>query len=252
MTTLVVDSKHLGPPESVWRSTAPLNALRSLGPLVGRRLVIVAPHPDDEVFGAGGLLQSALALRMPVALLAVTDGEASHPRAAMEQSLDVRSIRVGESQRALARLGWTQPDVTRMGLPDGHVSEFQHQLVDALSDLLRDGDVCVAPWVRDGHPDHDACGRAARSATGMRNVRLLEYLVWAWHWADPHGEDIPWRSCRRLELSRRMAARKRWATGVYVSQTSTGGIDRGEAVLPSQILRRFWRPFEVFITTGGV
>ena len=45
----------------------------------GTRAVIVAPHPDDEILGSGGLLQHLLALGRPLLLVSVTDGTASHP-----------------------------------------------------------------------------------------------------------------------------------------------------------------------------
>jgi hypothetical protein len=77
--------------------------------------------------------------------------------------------------------------------------------------------------------------------------RQLSYLIWAWHWADPMGTDIPWDRCRRLELTRRATARKRWATEAFRSQTEgTDPADDG-AILPPAVLRRFWRRFEVFV-----
>jgi LmbE family N-acetylglucosaminyl deacetylase len=48
-----------------------------------------------------------------------------------------------------------------------------------------------APWRHDGHPDHDAAGRAATIASAAAGAPLLQYLVWAWHWADPEGDDPP-------------------------------------------------------------
>ena len=45
----------------------------------GHRAVIIAPHPDDEVLGCGGLMQGLAALCRPIQLISVTDGSASHP-----------------------------------------------------------------------------------------------------------------------------------------------------------------------------
>ena len=57
---LVVDLENLGTPESEWRRSWRLSALASLGPISAKRIVVVAPHPDDELFGAGGLVQRAI------------------------------------------------------------------------------------------------------------------------------------------------------------------------------------------------
>jgi hypothetical protein len=66
-----------------WRSSRhlaelPLIDAQTLVP-AGSRAVIIAPHPDDEVLGCGGLLQLLAALERPILIISVTDGSASHP-----------------------------------------------------------------------------------------------------------------------------------------------------------------------------
>src|SRR5438132_9363197 len=39
------------------------------------RILFVAPHPDDESLGGGGLLQRAFAAQIPVRILFVTNGD---------------------------------------------------------------------------------------------------------------------------------------------------------------------------------
>ncbi len=59
---------------------------------------------------------------------------------------------------------------------------------------------------------------------------------------------MPWSQCRRLDLDRRQIARKRWATYAFTSQIRPcHSEERQEPLLSDSILRRFWRPFEVFI-----
>lgn len=216
-----------------------------------KRIVIVAPHPDDEVFGAGGLVQRALAEGIEVTILSVTDGEGSHPHLNAAQTCALVERRRRESGEALRRLGHARPIINRLHIPDSKVSLHRSELVGALSALLRPGDWCVAPWRHDGHPDHDVCGDAARRASELRDARLLSYLVWTWHWASPDDATLPWESCHHLQLSRRERARKRWATMAFTSQTSARDPQNSEEpVLPAPILRRFWRPYEVYIDEG--
>lgn len=245
--SFVVDSQHLGTSEGQWRRSP---HLRSPIPLVvpsGRRAWVVSPHPDDEILGCGGLIQALCDQGVDVRIVAVSDGEASHPAAA-EPECDLRGIRTREVRHALDRLGCGQVRVTRLRLPDGAIATRVDHLAQWLASDMSPGDLCLAPWQRDGHPDHDACGFAAARAAQWSGARLLEYVVWAWHWAHPDDEWWPWEDCRTLHLSRRSAARKRWATHAFVSQTRPlgGGHDR-EPVLPPAVMRRFWRPFEVFI-----
>ena len=53
---LIVDDHHPGTDERTWLGTSRLTELPRLSEWRPRRLVVVAPHPDDEVLGAGGLL----------------------------------------------------------------------------------------------------------------------------------------------------------------------------------------------------
>jgi LmbE family N-acetylglucosaminyl deacetylase len=245
---LIVDQEHRGTDESAWASCPQLRNLEPLRELHARRLVVVTPHPDDEVLGAGGLIQKALDEGVLVEVVAVTDGESSHPHSDVAAALDLSAIRARETETALRRLGWERPVVTRLGLPDGHVEENRLQLDMALSEILLPDDLCVAPWRFDGHPDHDACGESAMIAARSVGAKSLSFLVWTWHWADPFGSDVPWRNCRRLDMSRRARARKRWSTLAFESQISALGPNECDAaILPPNVLRRFWRPFEVFV-----
>jgi LmbE family N-acetylglucosaminyl deacetylase len=248
----VVDATHLGTPESVWRRSGHLDALPALEVGRPRKVIVVAPHPDDEILGVGGLLLSLVEDRIPVEILAVTDGEGSHPRGTAARVRNLRQIRTGESLVALGRLGLRAPSITRLGLPDGRVADYGDRVREALEDRGNEDDLWLAPWWLDGHPDHDACGRAASAIAGQLGARSLHYLIWAWHWADPSGEDLPWDRCRRLDFDRSSANRKRWSIEAFDSQIrplSPGAGD--EPVLPSAVLTRFQRSFEVFIE-GGV
>jgi LmbE family N-acetylglucosaminyl deacetylase len=246
--SLTFDEQHLGPDERTWASTLRSTDLRPLDALHVRRLVVVAPHPDDEVLGAGGLIQKALGEGVLVEVIAVTDGEASHPGSKVAPLLRLPDTRAQETDTALRRLGWQEPVITRLGLPDGRVSDRRSELDDALREFLLPDDLCAAPWRLDGHPDHDACGESALTAARAVGAKSLSYLVWTWHWAEPHGSVVPWDLCRRIDLSRRERARKRWATRAFTSQIEPlGPADADAAILPPPLLRRFWRPFEVFV-----
>jgi len=242
----VVDDVNLGTSEAAWAASPWLPGLARLDMATFTNVVIVAPHPDDEVLGAGGLVQKLCRLGADLEICAVTDGEASHP--AVDREV-LRRVRTDESTTALRRLGALGAMRSRLGFHDGDVAAHGAELTAALSRRLGPGSLCVAPWRRDGHPDHDACGSAAAAAVASTGARLLEYPVWAWHWADPAGHDLPWASCRRLDLDRRARARKRWATRAFRSQIQPfgPGPDRA-AILPAPVLRRFWRQFEVYIT----
>ncbi len=75
-----------------------------------------------------------------------------------------------------------------LGLPDGKLAENESRLADVLTDILAArpaGTWCAATWRGDGHPDHEAVGRAAAVAASRTGAVLLEYPIWMWHWLIP-------------------------------------------------------------------
>jgi LmbE family N-acetylglucosaminyl deacetylase len=244
----VVAPERPGPTESAWAASSRLAAVTPIEFPAADRVVVVAPHPDDEVLGCGGILRLLQARGCVLEACAVTDGEAFAGPVPSSATTRIRRIRTEESRNAAARLGLGDHRRVRLGLPDGDVAGHEDRLTDVLSRQADPGTVILAPWRHDGHPDHDACGRAAAAAAAGTGAVLLEYLVWAWHWADPEGDDLPWSACRRLAMDRRDAAAKRWATTSFRSQIRPYTSPTSLPVLPPAVLRRFWRPYEVFVT----
>jgi LmbE family N-acetylglucosaminyl deacetylase len=243
---LTVGPDALGTPEDLWRQSGWVEGLPDWAlPTAPRLIVVIAPHPDDETLGAGGLLQRFRRLGAAIEVVAVTDGEASHPGSTTTTPQRLAAIRAEERDLALSRLGIADAKVTALHLADGRVSDVVGGLTDALADRLRPGALCVAPWRHDGHPDHDACGRAASAASARAGAQMVEYLVWAWHWATPSGGELPAGRARRVELNDGEQARKRWAIEAFRTQLDALGDDG--PVLPPAILRRFLRRHEVVL-----
>lgn len=212
------------------------------------RAVIVAPHPDDEVLACGGLLQLLAGLGREVLLVAVTDGDASHPGSTLWPQERLRSERPTESALALAALGWPQAQWQRLQLPDGAVARHAEALRAMLEALLRPGDTVLTTWRLDGHPDHEACGWASAAASSSCGARLVEMPVWMWHWAAPGDARVPWHRARRLELPEDVLARKRAAAACFASQLhddpSTG---QGAIVAPGS-LQRLMQSSEIYFS----
>ena len=83
----------------------PVAPLATLVP-EGRGLVVVAPHPDDESLGCGGLIVQALADGRAVRVVIVSDGCGSHPNSKAYPHERLRALRESET---VAALWWRSP-----------------------------------------------------------------------------------------------------------------------------------------------
>jgi LmbE family N-acetylglucosaminyl deacetylase len=230
-----------GTPEAVWLPFLSELPHLDLSPLPSRA-VVVAPHPDDEVLGVGGLLALLADAGVAVSVVCVTDGEASHPGGSVAPDA-LAAVRVAETAAAVSVLGLTAP-VWHLHLPDGGRAALQRPLLEGLH--LDPEHWLIGPWSGDGHPDHEAVGVACEDIAARDGARLLAYPVWAWHWATPPAPELPWSRARRVDLPPEVRTRKQAALSSFVSQTAPQGpLPEDAPVLPQHVLDRFHRPYEV-------
>jgi LmbE family N-acetylglucosaminyl deacetylase len=188
---------------------------RALAPLVvapGTRLVVVAPHPDDETIGSGGLLQRVVETGGTARVIVVTAGDgfreaaaaaAGNPNPTRDDYRALGRMRAAELREAVGRLGLDPDDVVELGEPDGGLDDLsthawsrwtpfrapetgrgpfsgealyarlRKALVDARPTLV------VASDPDDLHPDHAAAGWLTSEIVEALEPRprLLTYLV---------------------------------------------------------------------------
>lgn len=239
-----------GTPLAAWNAWPGLAALPSwtaqdfVPP--GQRAVIVAPHPDDEVLGCGGLMSLLEAAGREVLLVAVTDGEASHPGSDHWSPARLAQVRPMETRNALAALHVANAHIVRAGLPDGQIEATAGALYKVMSQHLRPTDVVFCTWRRDGHPDHEAVGYVCARASAVAGAALIEVPIWCWHWASPGDPRVPWRRARQLPLDATTLARKHRAVRLFRSQTQADHQTSQPPVLAESTLARLLRPSEVF------
>jgi LmbE family N-acetylglucosaminyl deacetylase len=235
-----------GTAEEEWRSWRLLNELPVLDTSGWSSVVVVAAHPDDEVLGVGSLLAMLAATRVRLRLVAITDGEASHPGMDQVAAGKLAEQRAAETTTALGRLG-APAEIVRLRIPDTGVSRREPEVREALRELVSGFQVCLAPWDGDLHADHEAAGRAARRACAAAGTRLLSYPIWTWHWAHPRDSRVPWEAAVRVPLSSGAARRKRAAIDCFASQLRPRGPQR-PPVLPPDVIAHFVRDQEVLIS----
>jgi LmbE family N-acetylglucosaminyl deacetylase len=200
-------------------------------------LLVVSPHPDDEVLAAGGLIHSWAAAGRAVTVVSVTDGEAAFPR---WHGLDL--VRRDELKGALRKLCPTHVSVVRIGLPDGKVGQFANRVRNALLALIEPRMTLIAPYERDGHCDYEAIGKICIALARSHGLALARYPVWSWHHSDPGSfVDTRWV---RFVLSYEARRAKARAVQCFASQLHP---PRAPPAVPRAVLSHFERPYEAFI-----
>ncbi|MPY92314.1 MAG: PIG-L family deacetylase [Acidimicrobiia bacterium] len=228
-----IDPTRLGPPEGAWLTELRRRRVRRWLPPALRRLVVVAPHPSDETLGAGGLVSLLHRRGWEITVLALTDGEAAQGGGA---GLGERR----RSEQAAALECLAPVALERLSLADGRLGEVE-DLAQLIGPSLCPDTLCVAPWPKDGHPDHEAAGVAALAAAEARGATAAFVPIWAWHWQAPGEADFLGRASI-VPLDDLARLRKAAALAAYRSQIRPLG---REPTLPDHVLTRFSRPFEV-------
>lgn len=208
-------------------------------------LVVIAPHPDDETLGCGGILAWAARRDVLRHVVFLTNGEQSHPGA----SQDVTSIRRHEAITASAHLGLAPTQLSFLGLPDSGLlalaADARQWTVHWLRCLAAERPPCVflvtAPT--DAHGDHRAAFSLARDATrDVKGLRLMTYPVWSWLLAEVPA---PLNGVR-IDIGEYRGAKTR-ALRAYASQQGRGLLDASGFTLPQELLSHVNNDTEVLL-----
>jgi len=191
------------------------------------RLLVFAPHPDDETLATGELIQLALASGAAVRVVFATDGDNNPwPQRWVERRWRIDGAsrarwgarRRSEAEAALAALGVPSGGARFLGWPDSGLTDALERDNSAVDTLAREiaefaPSHVAMPSLHDRHPDHGALRVLVELAleTSPARVERLGYVV---HGREPDSGD--WR----LPRDEARHARKLDALMAHASQTS--------------------------------
>ncbi len=159
-----------------WMRSRALPAARAWRSPGGQRVLVVAPHPDDEVAGCGGAIILHLRAGDQVTVLHVTDGRRSRSLGLGPEGVAHR--RKDEARASLQALGVERWEW--LGLPEGDWTD--HDLVAVLERLLTEvrPQVIYLPSRVDFHPEHYQVARVTAqvmSRPGREKTVVRVYQV---------------------------------------------------------------------------
>ncbi|RPD47203.1 PIG-L family deacetylase [Hymenobacter sediminis] len=230
----------------------PLEQIATLG-----ATTIVAPHPDDESLGCGGLLALLRQAGVPVWCVLATDGTMSHPNSQKFSAPARQALREHELRTALSVLGVAAQHLLPLNLPDGAAPTPDTAAGAAAVQRLvafweqHPPATVLVPWRRDPHPDHRATSLLVRAALLQLPTppRVLEYVVWAWERATPSDLPRP-EEVQGWQLNiTSVLEQKQQAIGAHHSQLPGSPIDDDPSgfILSTAMLAHFTQPTEIYL-----
>ncbi len=207
-------------------------------------IVLISPHPDDELLAAGATLATASDQGTLITILGVTNGELSHPYLNESERKELGKRREIETISAYQTAG-IQAERIALSAPDGFVSQHIKEIQKKIEQILQQNTICITPWEGDGHPDHQACALAAKEICSKNKVPLFASPIWSWNWDNPEDPAFPFLEAFSFRFDADIKRRKQKGINCYTSQIQSE--DGYRPVLPPTFLEHFERQVEVFL-----
>ena len=217
------------------------------------KTLIVAPHPDDESLGCGGVIALLRKFDREVSILVLSDGTLSHPNSVKFPPEKLRGLREDEITQAAAILGVSSANIEFFRFQDRRVPDRDSDNFGPAVERCRKfieaakPQTIFVPWRRDPHPDHRAAFQIFEQAKN-ENHEIIEYPIWLYELAQ--SDDAPLTtevSAFRLDVGS-VAETKQKAVRAHRSQVTDLIDDDPEGFrLSEEVLRNFAAPFEIYL-----
>jgi LmbE family N-acetylglucosaminyl deacetylase len=216
--------------------------------MVNSRIIVFAPHPDDETLACGGTIIRKIQEGFDVHVVVLTDGRHSHDvtlglaEPSPETIAEIRAMEFSEATRVL---GVNPSNLILLGFEDGKLREHMREATERTVQILREVrpvEIYVS-YRDDANEDHRTTYEIV--AGSFREADLLpemyEYCVWNGKLPRP-GLKVFVMDIHE-ELGRKMEAISK-----YKSQISTCFPKQKRAVLSEEFVNMFRSESEIFYT----
>jgi LmbE family N-acetylglucosaminyl deacetylase len=216
------------------------------------RALILAPHPDDESLGCGGLIAACCEAGRPPIVAVLTDGGMSHPESTAFPRERLVQLREAEARDAASVLGLPPNRLMFLREPDTNAPRAGDAFERVVEHLIRlavhsDCSSILATWRFDPHGDHEAASLIAAEVASRLHIRHMAYPVWAWTLPPEHFVDAATPFGWRLDIAGQLA-RKLKAIAAYRSQFGELINDDPTGFrLPAELVRVLAGRFETFL-----
>lgn len=146
-----------------------------------KKIIVFAPHPDDETWGCGGTIVKKISEGYEVIIVVITDG-----RHAFSKVLGINSdptpeelihIRREEVIRATKTLGVPKKNLFFLDFEDGILEEHEKEAEEKVIEIIKKYPPVEIyyPWKKDCHPDHQSTNRVIRRCIKKLGLTPMKY-----------------------------------------------------------------------------
>ncbi len=157
------------------------------------KIVVFAPHPDDEIYGCGGSILKWMEEGHDVHIVYVTDNRVlitwgkEHDQLLEEEAKDYINL----SEDEIGKIGLREAEevAKAFGFPNSNVHLFKIHDQDAINqipkgvelskEIIKDANRIVLPSDNNNHSDHQATHSIAKTAAMELNLKDVEFYVYA-------------------------------------------------------------------------
>lgn len=213
----------------------------------GNSLLVLAPHPDDEVFGCAGLIARMLKDGKEVHVAVMSGGAGSHRGCCDTDEQAIVHNRRKLTLNAAKTLGLDSDRILFLDFKDGAIGEDDTENMDRLKEFVRqvNPDNVFVPHNGEGWADHLAARRIGL-ALAPEHAQVWEYCVWMWYYRQ---KGLDWASARSLRLGKEEHARKLAAIREYTDPCAPCG-NPWSGVLPPLFVKANSTDTELFFKIG--
>lgn len=207
---------------------------------ISDKILIVAPHPDDEVLGCSGLIQRLLSEGKQVDVAILSGGGKSHAGCCKIDESTLIESRRNLSRKAAEILGLPLEHLHFLDYPDGCIAFdcSETERLKKLIDTLLPESIFV-PHKGEGWSDHLEAGQIVRKLAGETScVSFYEYCVWFWYY---NVWNIDRKKAFVLTMTKEEHFRKNEAIDAYVQPKAPCGNPWSGILPPVFVWANRWR-----------
>jgi len=148
---------------------------------LSRKIIVFAPHPDDETLGCGGTIAKKISENYGVIIVVMTDGRFAFSSVLGMNSNptpeELKSIRKEEVTRAAAILGVPRKNLIFFDFVDGELLQNKKEVEERVGEILKKElpTEIYFPYEKDLHVDHRAANEIISDSAKRLSSSALRF-----------------------------------------------------------------------------